>query len=102
MKKILIFGKSDIGEGIKKIYPHNSVPNYAPDIDKWVINGIEYDEYKQIVYKFDKPLMKGYAQQLDVKEWNRPMIDSFVKERPIKGKLWNEELTKEIQKEGNK
>jgi autotransporter strand-loop-strand O-heptosyltransferase len=71
---------------IKKIYPHNSIPDYAPDIDKWVMDGIEYDEYKQIVYKFDKPLMKGYAQQLDVKEWNRPIIDSFVKERPIKGK----------------
>lgn len=71
---------------IKKIYPHNSISEYVPDINKWVIDGIEYDEYKEIVYKFDIPLMEGYAQQLDVKEWNRPKIDAFISERPIKSK----------------
>jgi len=71
---------------ITKIYPHSSTPEYIPEIDKWVIDGIEYGEYKQIMYRFEKPLIKGYAEQLDIKEWNRPKIDAFVGERPIKSK----------------
>lgn len=71
---------------ISKIYPHSSTPNYIPEFDLWELNGERYEKYKEIFYKFDLPLMKGYADQLGVKTIKRPKIDSFISQRPIKDK----------------
>ncbi len=71
---------------IVKMYPHSSSPQYIPEYNRWVLDGVEYEEYKTILYQFDKPLIEGYANQLGVKNWERPRMDSFIGERPVKSK----------------
>ena len=71
---------------IVKMYPHSNSPEYIPEYNRWILNGVEYEEYKEIFYKFDTPLIEGYAKQLGVNTWNRPKIDTFIGERPVKSK----------------
>lgn len=69
-----------------KIHPHDFKPEFSPLEGKWFSGDKNYSFYKEIFYKFDKPLIEGYADQLEVDEWDRPKIDLFVGERPIKNK----------------
>jgi autotransporter strand-loop-strand O-heptosyltransferase len=71
---------------ISQIYPHVAKPIHDPHTNKWSLGSTVYDEYKEIFYKFEKPLMSGYAKQLGITDWKRPKIDKFVEERPIKAK----------------
>jgi autotransporter strand-loop-strand O-heptosyltransferase len=61
-----------------------------PELDiltgEWLLDGKRYSKFEVIHYKFDKPLIKGYADQLDVNTWERPKIDFKVGPRPIKNK----------------
>lgn len=55
---------------------HWEIPNYD----------IKFKEYKILEYQFEKPLIKGYAEQLGITNWKRPKIDLHLGERPIKSK----------------
>jgi hypothetical protein len=61
-----------------------------PELDtltgEWLLEGKRYSKFKIIHYKFDKPLIKGYADQLGVNTWERPKIDFKAGSRPIKNK----------------
>ncbi len=54
----------------------------------WHIEGIDerFQDFKRLQYKFDKPLIRGYADQLLVEKWERPKIDLRLGIRPIKNK----------------
>ena len=70
-----------------KVLPYDSPAPYKnPHTNKWELNGQDYDEYFEIFYKFETPLIKGYAEQLGVDSWERPRIDFKESERPIKSK----------------
>ena len=70
-----------------KVLSYDSPAPYKnPNTNKWELNGQEYDEYFEIFYKFETPLIKGYAEQLGVDSWERPRIDFKESERPIKSK----------------
>lgn len=82
------FGEETFG----KSYPRlNFLPMGDAVIDittgEWVYAGRKYDRYKELRYVFDKPLMKGFADQLSIPySENRPRIDVQIGERPIKNK----------------
>jgi len=69
-----------------KILPYDGEPAFYPVTEEWFFGGEVYSEFKRIFYEFDKPLMQGYADQLDVNIWDRPKIDLMVIERPIKSR----------------
>ena len=79
-------------ENFSKSYPNMTFHRYdkEPEFDiksgSYLLDGKFYKSYKRIYYRFEKPLIQGYAEQLDVTKWNRPKIDMNVGERPIKGK----------------
>ena len=66
--------------------PHDSGSANKTEDGKWFLSGEFYDEYKEIEYLFNKPLIAGYAEQLGVYEWKMPKIDVTSSERPIKSK----------------
>lgn len=79
-----IFGKS---------YPNlNLLPKHdTPILDvvtgKWKYENKSYSEYKEIFYLFDRPLMKGFSDQLGIEyEEHRPKMDLHLGERPIRSK----------------
>ena len=74
-------------------YPYLKVLSYdlpAPKKDdsnnKWHLDNESYDEYIEIFYIFEKPLIAGYAEQLGVESWKRPKVDVTTSDRPIKSK----------------
>jgi autotransporter strand-loop-strand O-heptosyltransferase len=69
-----------------KVLSHDSHPEFDALSNKWYLDGRIYNDFKKIFYKFDKPLMKGYAEDLEIEEWERPKIDSSDNTRPIKSK----------------
>jgi len=69
-----------------KVYPHEPEPVLDPSTSTYSLGDDKFSKYTRIYYDFYKPLMKGYADQIDVGKWERPKIDLFVKERPIKPK----------------
>ena len=89
-KKITVICKNG-KDHFSKSYPNMTFLDHEmePELKssgKWELEGKEYDSFQRIFYKFEKPLMQGYAEQLQVKKWNRPKIDVKAGERPIKGK----------------
>lgn len=76
----------------KNSYPNINFinPESEPSLNtltgKWVIGDQSYSRFEILHYKFDRPLIKGYAEQLGVTTWNRPRIDLKVGPRPIKNK----------------
>jgi autotransporter strand-loop-strand O-heptosyltransferase len=68
--------------------PYDFEPSLDTQSGLWTIPNSElvFTDFKRIHYKFDKPLIQGYAEQLGVENWERPKIDCFVGERPIKSK----------------
>ena len=112
------------GKHFKKSYPFISTLPHEIEPIPDNINGVytvgdkSYSEFTRIYYDFHKPLMQGYADQLGVKEWNRPKIDLFESKRPFESKYvcfsmhsttqakhWNypggwEELCKRLRKSG--
>lgn len=71
-----------------KFLSYETEPKLNTSTGLWEISdiGLKFEEYKVLQYKFEKPLIQGYADQLEVKEWKRPKIDLFKSERPIKSK----------------
>jgi autotransporter strand-loop-strand O-heptosyltransferase len=70
-----------------RFHSHATEPVFNAKDGTYSIGDSKYDDFKRIFYIFDKPLIKGYADQLDVKSWDRPLIDSYADdERPIKNK----------------
>jgi autotransporter strand-loop-strand O-heptosyltransferase len=69
-----------------KILPHGIEPRYQSQGNFYKIADKGYLEYRKIFYKFDQPLIQGYADQLGVSKWERPKIDLFKGDRPIKSK----------------
>jgi autotransporter strand-loop-strand O-heptosyltransferase len=67
-------------------YPHDCEPEFDVDSGTYLLKGNFYKDFKRIYYKFEKPLIEGYAEQLGVTHWNRPKIDVNIGERPIKAK----------------
>jgi autotransporter strand-loop-strand O-heptosyltransferase len=68
--------------------PYDLEPSLDTQSGLWTIPNSElvFTDFKRIHYKFDKPLIQGYAEQLGVENWERPKIDCFAGERPIKSK----------------
>ena len=62
--------------------------NIKPILDNgiWTTAGNSYEDYITIYYKFDRPLLEGYAEQLNIESWERPKIDLTIGDRPIKNK----------------
>lgn len=71
-----------------KILKHELEPEFIPSAGKYVFQEKIYDEYHKIFYDFYKPLIEGYAVQLGITEWERPRMDAFVKDRPIKSRYF--------------
>lgn len=69
-----------------EILPHDTEPKYNPSDSTALVGNRVFDSYKRIYYNFHKPLIKGYADQMGVSSWERPKIDLFLGERPIKSK----------------
>jgi len=69
-----------------EVIPYDNEPAFYPDQSEWILDGKVYNEFRRIFYKFDKPLMQGYADQLGVTEWERPKIDTSDSERPVKSR----------------
>jgi autotransporter strand-loop-strand O-heptosyltransferase len=71
-----------------KFLPYETEPKLNTSTGNWELSdlGLEFCEYKVLQYKFEKPLIQGYAEQLGVVSWERPKIDLHLKNRPIKSK----------------
>ena len=69
-----------------KFYPHQDEPIFDNPTGFYKLNDKYFSQYQKILYIFDQPLIKGYADQLSVIDWERPKIDYRVKQRPIKSK----------------
>jgi autotransporter strand-loop-strand O-heptosyltransferase len=69
-----------------EIFPHRIEPRFNPANNTAILGDRIFGGYRKIYYDFYKPLMKGYADQLGISSWERPKIDSFISERPIKSK----------------
>lgn len=67
-------------------YPHECEPEFDSKSGTYLLRGAFYKDFKRIFYKFEKPLIEGYAEQLGVSSWNRPKIDVKIGERPIRGR----------------
>lgn len=89
--KVEVICKLD-GSFFSKSYPniefhsHDSFPILDSNEKIWTLGGRKYSFFREIFYKFDRPLIKGYADQLAVDAWEDPKIDLFIGERPIKNK----------------
>jgi len=76
----------------KKSYPNiifldsECSPELNTSTGEWVLDDKRYSKFHVLNYKFDQPLIKGYADQLNVKSWERPRIDLDLGPRPIKNK----------------
>jgi len=68
--------------------PYDTEPILNAITGKWKLLHSEliFSEYLVLYYKFNKPLLEGYAEQLGVVSWERPKIDLHLKNRPIKSK----------------
>jgi autotransporter strand-loop-strand O-heptosyltransferase len=66
--------------------PYDTEPSFNSRVGFWTIRDKKYKMFKTIYYLFNRPLIKGYADQLDVSEWGDPRIDIEIKERPVKNK----------------
>jgi autotransporter strand-loop-strand O-heptosyltransferase len=84
------FGKDIFGKSYPKLnlVPMRGEPVIDVKTGKWVWEGKSYETYKELRYIFDRPLMKGYADQLEIgyDKSFRPRIDLHKGERPIKGR----------------
>jgi autotransporter strand-loop-strand O-heptosyltransferase len=70
-----------------RIFPYESKkPTQIAESGKWEFDNVIYDEHTELSYRFEKPLIKGYAEQLGIDSWERPRIDSSLSERPIKSR----------------
>jgi autotransporter strand-loop-strand O-heptosyltransferase len=69
-----------------KILPHDQEPVLDPSTSTYLLEGERFSKFTRIFYDFHKPLIKGYADQIDVEKWERPKIDLFAKERPLDSK----------------
>lgn len=67
-------------------FHHKTVPSFSVNSGTWSIENDHFSEYKEIFYVFDKPLLQGYADQLNIKKIERPRIDLFENSRPIKNR----------------
>lgn len=89
--KVDVICKLD-GDFFRMTYPeinfleHRLTPSFNPEEKNWILKDKKYSFYREIFYKFDRPLILGYAEQLGVDSWEDPKIDLFEKERPIKNK----------------
>lgn len=81
-------GEETFGKSYPNImfFPHESEPEFKVTTGTYELKGRCFKDFKRIYYKFEDPLMEGYAKQLGVTEWNRPRIDVKLEERPIKNK----------------
>lgn len=52
----------------------------------WEFDNLVYNEYINTKYKFETPLMKGYANDFNIDPNVKIKVDSVKKERPIKAK----------------
>ncbi len=60
---------------------------FSTDSGDWNLNGELFTEKINTTYKFDKPLIEGYATDFDIDTKDiKIKIDKVNKERPIKGK----------------
>lgn len=70
-------------------YPEMKLYPQGTEIDENMkIKGKEYSDYRKIYYKFEKPLMAGYGDQLGVSEIPKTKIDKKRNERPMKQKYF--------------
>lgn len=71
-----------------RFLPYNTDPIINTHSGNWNVTNLEvnFSEYKILEYKFDKPLLEGYADQLGIVNWERPRIDLHLGARPIKAK----------------
>ena len=81
-------GEETFGKSYPNItfFPHESEPEFKVTTGTYELKGHCFKDFKRIYYKFEDPLIEGYAKQLGVTEWNRPRIDVKLEERPIKNK----------------
>lgn len=60
---------------------------YLPADNSWLLNGKIYSERIITNYKFELPLLEGFAKDFNMDATGvEPKIDLFIKERPIKSK----------------
>ena len=69
-----------------EIFPHDTEPIPNTLEGNYSIGDKKFSEYNRIYYDFYTPLMRGYANQMGVDKLERPKIDLFVGERPVKSK----------------
>jgi autotransporter strand-loop-strand O-heptosyltransferase len=85
---------SNFSDLFKKSYPNLDIHNkknthvqYLPTDGIWIINDKIYTEKILTTYKFEVPLLEGYAQDFGITtEGIELNIDLFKKERPIQSK----------------
>ena len=60
---------------------------YLPNDNSWILNGKIYKDRIITNYKFDVPLLEGFAKDFNIDTDDvKPKVDLSIKERPIKGK----------------
>lgn len=70
-----------------KFYDKNSTYEYIPSDNLWKINNDQFNEKILTTYKFDMPLLDGFAKDFGMDASGvEPKIDVKIKERPIKSK----------------
>lgn len=85
---------SNFSDLFKKSYPNLDIHNkkntnveYSPTDGIWIINDKIYKEKILTTYKFEVPLLEGYAQDFGITTDGIELnIDIFKKERPIQSK----------------
>lgn len=78
----------------KKTYPElnfedctNDSYKYLPNQNSWLLNGKIYKDRIITNYKFDIPLLEGFAKDFNIDTIGvEPKVDVTIKERPIKSK----------------
>jgi autotransporter strand-loop-strand O-heptosyltransferase len=66
--------------------PYETEPSFDPIQGVWSTLYKKYKSFRNIYYLFDRPLIKGYADQLGITEWEDPRIDVEINDRPVKNK----------------
>lgn len=84
---------SNFSDLFKSSYPNLNILSkkknfeYLPNENLWMIDNILYNEKISTTYKFEVPLLEGYAQDFGVEiDGIELKVDSFKKERPIQSK----------------
>lgn len=66
--------------------PYDHEPSFDNIYGIWKRGNKAYKVFKTIYYRFHRPLIRGYADQLGIDKWDDPKIDLYISERPIKNK----------------